>query len=592
MRHLIPRKFSWQLMAVFTVFAIVPFVIMSWLSLDQMSRELEKETENRITQMIRLVGTNLNARFQTLGNITEKMYLYHVSVNGTSSDLETILKSHANAWYEMHNYVGNLLDSNDFLRNVLFVDCWNQQTYAAGKPGYKNLKPSWNAASWSFLQEAARTPRKMSISGVHPEDYFNFGSRTVFTFCRPYLSLQDLPKKETILGYLLLDIDESIFDDAFSVYNWADNGALYVLDDRNIVRYANQAEEIGKVLILPETAETTLLTEDIPACGWRILFLLDRALSMNDVRQLRRRLIGLGAFLLLMMLVLTFLSSRHLSRPIQALLEQMKKVQAGDLTARVPVTGDDEISELGRGFNHMVQDLDTHIQKSYVASIRQKEAELDALRMQIHPHFLYNTLEVIRMSSVGHNDPETAQMTLSLVHQLQYVIGESREQVPLHKELDIVRDYISLVSLRYGLISLTLDIPDVLAGCSILKMTLQPIVENAVQHGLRPLGGGQISISAARESDVLRLVVMDNGCGMSPEQLRVLQAQLESDSLPEMKEDGLRSIGTKNVHDRIRLACGPRYGLEIESQEDIGTAVVIRLPYHSSEDSHETVDCR
>ena len=79
---------------------------------------------------------------------------------------------------------------------------------------------------------------------------------------------------------------------------------------------------------------------------------------------------------------------------------------------------------------------------------------------------------------------------------------------------------------------------------------------------------------------------------MSPEQLRALQAQLESDSLPEMKEDGLRSIGTKNVHDRIRLACGPRYGLEIESQEDIGTAVVIRLPYHSSEDSHETVDCR
>ena len=394
------------------------------------------------------------------------------------------------------------------------------------------------------------------------------------------------------LGYLLLDIDESIFDDAFSVYNWADNGALYVLDDRNIVRYANQAEEIGKVLILPETAEYTLLTEDMPACGWRILFLLDRALSMNDVRQLRRRLIGLGAFLLLMMLALTFLSSRHLSRPIQALLEQMKKVQAGDLTARVPVTGDDEISELGRGFNHMVQDLDTHIQKSYVASIRQKEAELDALRMQIHPHFLYNTLEVIRMSSVGHNDPETAQMTLSLVHQLQYVIGDSREQVPLHKELDIVRDYISLVSLRYGLISLTLDIPDVLAGCSILKMTLQPIVENAVQHGLRPLGGGQISISAAQESDVLRLVVMDNGCGMSPDQLRALQAQLESDSLPEMKEDGLRSIGTKNVHDRIRLACGPRYGLEIESQEDIGTAVVIRLPYHSSEDSHETVDCR
>jgi two-component system sensor histidine kinase YesM len=591
MRHLIPRKFSWQLMTVFAVFAIVPFVIMSWLSLDRMSQALEKETKTRVTQMIHLGGTNLDARFQTLSNTTEKMYLYHVSINGTSSDLETILKSHRNAQFEMSNYVGNLLDSNDFLRNVLFVDCWNQHTYAAGKPAYKNLKPSWDAQTWPFLQEASLHPRQMSISEPHVEEYFNFGSRTVFTFCRPYLSLQDLPEKETILGYLLLDIDESIFDDAFSAYDWSENGTLYVLDDRNAVRYASRAEEIGTVITFPENSRFTLLTEDMPSCGWRVVFLLDRMLSMQNVRQLRHQLILLGAFLLLMMLVLTWLSSRHLSRPIQTMLQQMNKVQAGDLTARVPVQGNDEISALSLGFNHMVSALDTHIQKSYVASIRQKEAELDALRMQIHPHFLYNTLEVIRMSSVGHNDPETAQMTLSLVRQLQYVIGESKEQVPLGKELDIVRDYIALVSLRYGQIDLTTDIPAMLSNCPILKMTLQPIVENAVQHGLRPLGGGQISISAAREGDTLRLTVMDNGCGMSAEQLNALRAQLESDHLPAMKEDGLRSIGTKNVHDRIRLACGHPYGLEIESQEDVGTAVVIRLPYQQPEGLHETIDC-
>ena len=208
--------------------------------------------------------------------------------------------------------------------------------------------------------------------------------------------------------------------------------------------------------------------------------------------------------------------------------------------------------------------------------------------MQIHPHFLYNTLEVIRMSSVAHQDMETAQMTLSLVHQLQYVIGESNERVPLQKELDIIEDYISLVSLRYGQIDLKTSVPPDLLPCPILKMTLQPIVENAVQHGLRPQCGGQISISAAHSDTVLTITVMDNGCGMDPDQLFALRRQLESDKMPEVKEDGLRSIGTKNVHDRIRLACGPAYGLEIESQVGIGTAVVLHLPYLFPESSEST----
>ena len=178
------------------------------------------------------------------------------------------------------------------------------------------------------------------------------------------------------------------------------------------------------------------------------------------------------------------------------------------------------------------------------------------------------------------------------MHQLQYVIGESDERVPLQKELDIIRDYISLVSLRYGQIELKSSVPASLLSCLILKMTLQPIVENAVQHGLRPQGGGQISISAARVEDQLRLTVMDNGCGMDAEQLSALRRQLDSDKMPEVKEDGLRSIGTKNVHDRIRLACGPAYGLEIESQAGIGTAVVIHLPYQAprKEDAHEAAD--
>ena len=590
LRKMLPRKLFWRYMLIFVFVGIIPFVAITGISLNHTSNAMRNEAHSRITQMIHLSGVNLDAHFQSLESITERMYLYRISENGTYKTLESVLKSKGSKASDMNNYLSGLADSSKFLRNVLFVDLVNQDTYAIGKPAVKSLRLNWDFENWDLIREASRHPREMTISGMHTDSYFIYNNQTVFTFCRPMLSLDDLPEKESILGYLLLDIDRSIFDDVFRSYNWQDAGTLYVLNRDNQVLYASSANAVGTVFESVPGRTDSVITESIPTCSWQILFLLDENLVMAPVRQLRNRLFVLAALALAAMLVITWLSSRRMSMPIRKILDQMEQVRSGNLDVSVPVYGTDELSSLSSGFNHMTEALRKHIEQSYLASIRQKEAELDALRMQIHPHFLYNTLEVIRMSSVAHQDMETAQMTLSLVRQLQYVIGESHEQVPLHRELEIVRDYISLVSLRYGQIDLTSTVPAALLKCPILKMTLQPIVENAVQHGLRPLGGGQISITAARSEGQLLLTVMDNGCGMDARQLEKLRSQLKSDKLPEVKEDGLRSIGTKNVHDRIRLACGPQYGLEIESQEGVGTAVVIHLPDNMPEVTHETAD--
>ncbi len=588
LRKLLPKKLFWRYMLLFVLVGIIPFVIITVFSLNHTSHAMKEEAESRIRQMIHLSGVNLDSRFRSLGNITERMYLYRVYENGTSKNLEGILKGRGNTESDMSNYLSGLADSSSFLRNVLFTDLVNHRTYAVGKPAVKSLRPGWDFESWELLREASEHPREMTISDPHEDSYFLYNNQTVFTFCRPLLSLNDLPEKETILGYMLLDIDQSVFEDTFQSYDWQNAGVLYVTDKKNRLLYTSGEAETGSELSPGEAGN--IITESIPTCGWTILFALDEKLVMAPVRQLRNQLLLLSALALGAMIIITWLSSRRMALPVRRILDRMEELRKGNMDVSVPVYGEDELSVLSDGFNHMTGALKTHIEQSYVASIRQKEAELDALRMQIHPHFLYNTLEVIRMSSVAHQDPETARMTLSLVRQLQYVIGESREQVSLRRELEIVRDYISLVSLRYGRIDLTSTVPPELMDCPILKMTLQPIVENAVQHGLRPLGGGQISIGAVREEEALLLTVMDNGCGMEEEQLAQLRARMESDRLPDVKEDGLRSIGLKNVNDRIRLACGNRYGLEIESREGVGTAVVIRLPCRKPEESHETAD--
>ncbi|MBR1709407.1 MAG: histidine kinase [Clostridia bacterium] len=581
----LPKKMFWRYMLVFILVGIIPFIVVTNLTLNNMSSAIRQETESRITHMLHLAGVSLDMHFRALSGMTEKMYLYRTFENGTSSNLEQILKSGTNTKDNMNNYLSSLAESSTSLRNVLFIDRVNHTVYGIGNPATKSIRTNWDYDSWDLIEYASQHPRDLVISSPHLDSYFVYGSQSVFTFCRAMLSLDDLPEKETILGFLLLDIDQSIFREAFQAYNWQEVGTLYVLGQDNLILYSSKAEEIGETLQGSDPAAGPVITQDISTCGWQIVCQLNSALVMAPVTQLRNRLFFISMLTLAGMLLLTWLSSRHMAMPVGRILHQMDQVKSGNLNVHVPVDGNDEMSDLSRGFNHMTDALRTHIEQSYVASIRQKEAELDALRMQIHPHFLYNTLEVIRMSSVAHQDMETAQMTLSLVHQLQYVIGESNERVSLQKELDIIEDYISLVSLRYGQIDLKTSVPPDLLPCPILKMTLQPIVENAVQHGLRPQCGGQISISVAHSDTVLTITVMDNGCGMDPDQLFALRRQLESDKMPEVKEDGLRSIGTKNVHDRIRLACGPAYGLEIESQVGIGTAVVLHLPYLPPESS-------
>lgn len=591
-RQLLPRTLSFRFLLIFFFAAIVPFLTISTITLSRVSDAMEEEAQERITQMIHLAASNLDAHMDTLSSITEKMYVYSTGEYGVTKTLEDILKSSGSSTTAiMKNYVSTLLDNNDSLYNVMFIDLVNDQVYTAGRPGTKTLRNGWHYTELDFYEEAISHPRRLTVSEPHKEDYFFRSNETVISLCRPLLALSALPTREIVLGVMVLDIHYSLFEDAFSAYDWAQSGELFVTNAEDTIIYAPDASMIGQKHVLPAQPGISTLTEDMPSVGFTICYHLNRDLLMRDVRRLRDSLIVLMLVALCVMVLATVLSSQHISRPVKQILKQMKRVQEGDLYARVSVHGNDELSDLSRGFNQMVSDLDTHIQRSYLASIKQKEAELDALKMQIHPHFLYNTLEVIRMSAVDHQDTATADMTMALVHQLQYVIGERHEYVLLSTELQMVSEYIDLVKVRYGQIALKVNFPSRYAQCEILKMTLQPIVENAVQHGLRPIGGGQLSIDVQGCAGSLIITVMDNGCGMDEEQLSKLRSRLNSPELPEPGEDGLRSIGTKNVHDRIRLACGEPFGLEIESQTGVGTAVVMRLPYRTREVNHEATDC-
>ena len=271
--------------------------------------------------------------------------------------------------------------------------------------------------------------------------------------------------------------------------------------------------------------------------------------------------------------------SRKLTQPLRTIMQHMGAVEAGDFTGRIPVTSNDELGDLTERFNQMSAELDNYTKQVYLSKIKQTEAELNALKSQIYPHFLYNTLEVIRMTAVGRNDRMVADMIEALSDQIRYVIGTVNDLVPLGREVDILTKYVYLLNCRFS------DKVTFSYNCAHLenrlipKLILQPLVENAFIHGIKPMDGpGHIQLMAEQNDNRITLTVMDNGVGMDEEAQNKLYALRDSDQPGRKKNDEWASIGRKNVHDRLRYLYGSGYGISLYSTPGVGTVVKATIP--------------
>jgi two-component system sensor histidine kinase YesM len=223
----------------------------------------------------------------------------------------------------------------------------------------------------------------------------------------------------------------------------------------------------------------------------------------------------------------------------------------------------------------MIDEIQRLVDDVLRAQLHEREAELHALQSQIKPHFLYNTLESINMLALTHGDREVSRMVTSLGRLLRHAIGAGEPLISVREELEHVRHYMVVQHMRYGdRITITTEIDPSLFDRLIPRLALQPIVENALTHGLEPRPGpGWVRVrGSAVDSDAV-FTVEDNGMGMDAETLVGLRARLEED----LPRDG-RSIGLANVHRRIHLHCGMEYGLLVESAPGEGTRVTMRVP--------------
>lgn len=323
--------------------------------------------------------------------------------------------------------------------------------------------------------------------------------------------------------------------------------------------------------------ESYLVTQERRADGgWTVVCLIPSSKLFGKIRilQLVIAIVAIGA-ILLSALVAVYLSDST-TRGIKLLERTMRRVEDGDFGIRIQPLGSDEAGILAIRFNAMLQRIEELITTVYKVRLEKQQAEFSALLAQINPHFLYNTLGTIRWSARMKQQPELERMLASLIGLLKSSVRRTGETRTIGEELADIRSYIELQKIGYGdAFDVRYDIDDELLGCGVLYLTLQPLVENAILHGLEmSKGGGNITIKGRADGSDVVLKVTDNGIGIPPEKLASLLEGPESRG----GYPGLHSIGVRGVHERFRLYYGEPYGLSFRSEPGQGTEAIVRMP--------------
>jgi two-component system, sensor histidine kinase YesM len=383
------------------------------------------------------------------------------------------------------------------------------------------------------------------------------------------------------------------------------NSTLYILNSRDEVIASTNSNARGALFrevlsmdkgVLLNGVKTTIDGEDIlvqvkgleQADGWRVVSMIPVQELTADMNPIRKVSIIVGIGMILSVLIMGSFFMNNLMRPVMGLVLDMKRVGSRDMGFRIKVRSTNEVGMLACDINRvinereqMARDMINTQARLYESELSQKQAEFAALQSQINPHFLYNTLNCISSIGLEYGSREIAQIASCMSKIFRYSIRKD-DLVRIREELDCIQAYMNIIAIRYeNKFIIEIDVDEGLLEMQTPKMILQPIVENAVYHGLERMDqGGRLQVTGTIDAhgDVC-FQITDTGKGMDPEQLASLQAKLGMAS-PEPAPDGqpATSIGLSNIHNRLQLLFGEGYGIAIQSQFGHGTTVTVRIP--------------
>ncbi|MDF2937034.1 MAG: integral rane sensor signal transduction histidine kinase [Paenibacillaceae bacterium] len=494
----------------------------------------------------------------------EKMLLYMASVTYDRPEIRGV------QIFAGNGYTFSNLDSNTIRSFTnLALESWHEQVQKAD--GAWVLIPT-HRPSYYFERE--------------PQDYF-----AVARLIRE-------PNTNRPLGVVKIDLKLDVFRQIVSNVKFEDMGSLLVVNGQNELFFKEngegqplgQYEELLGAADMPNASTSRrmvlggysyLVISDYSAYSdiKMVSFVPIRSL-MKETNELRNMTLLIGIICLTLAGALATYSSYRLNRPLAALKNKMRLVEQGDFKQRVQVETEDEIGQLSRNFNRMVERIDRLVEEVYVIGLREKEAELAALQSQINPHFIYNTLESINMLAIRRESELVSDMVTALGRLLRYTVGHDRRTVRLGDELETALAYVKIQQLRYGeRLRILFDVEPDLLHQTVPKLLLQPMIENAIYHGIGDSEqGGTIWINAVSFEDVLLLTVRDDGRGMPEAEMEKLRDSVAFSSLSAAQEREGHGVALRNIHQRLALMYGDTFEFHVDGSPGAGTAFTIAIP--------------
>ena len=396
-------------------------------------------------------------------------------------------------------------------------------------------------------------------------------------------------KDSDLDAVLKIDYDFSKIVDTISPTTLGEAGRfiIYTKDYKTIYtsnskssELTNEEKKLVQDLVIGSTSVTFdghhfyLYAATITNTSWRVAIFTNQDALSDAISRFTWVILLVGLVLIAVFVNILLFVANSITSPIRKLQKEMVEIESLNYQTALQseIVGTSEVVELNHSFNQMMGRI-TELTSAIVAEKEeQRKSELKALQNQINPHFLYNTLDsIIAMIDKGENE-KAENMIVALSKFFRISISKGRNIIPLPNEIEHARNYLLIQKMRFGdSFSFTIDVAPGLEKYYVVKLILQPLVENSIGHGLKEDEEGHIAIRAYEEGDFIKFDIQDNGYGMTPEKVEELVKSLNDDTV-------YQGVGLKNVYQRIRIYYGDKANVLIHSEEDVGTTVTIVIP--------------
>ena len=565
------------------VVALIPFLIFSIVSGFVFLDHAQKTAEEHSVQLIHQVSNSMDVYVETI----EKMVNY-IQLELQDTPFFTMESEGASGWDSETAYIRSVLENvaNSHREVAGIFIATKEDLYVSTGMSRISRDPFQNER---WYREAAENPEEIQlisvVTGRNIVTNRSYSIDDVFSLAK---AVQD-PETGEVLGVILLDIRHDIIQSSINGVTIGEKGFVFVMDQEDNIVYTpvngivyrvnpKWVKAMEPMSVQIQGGSYQIRSELSPYTGWRTVGVFSMDEVMSSVNTIVYILFTCVIISLVLVVIVSFKFSRTLTNPIFKLKRLMKQAESGDLTVRFNFEHNDEIGELGQSFNHMIARIDQLIQMVYVEQENKRTAEMKSLQEQIKPHFLYNTLDTISWMARDYDAEDIVRLVDALTNMFRIGLSHGKDIITVKEEITHVSNYLYIQKIRYkDKLNYVIHVDESLYAIEVPKLILQPLVENAIYHGVKAKrGGGTITITGVPEGENLVFTVQDNGAGMPQEKVEELNRRMSERSVL----DEQKSFGLFYIRERIQLCYGTGYGVHVESALGEGTRVTITLPLY------------